>query len=148
MPLQILREFTLFRTARMLFMPILMVIGIPAAVLCLLYLLIGVDPRPFVGLFVGDALDSSLTIIGSCLLVWLAYAVIYSFLVRCGPTDYVAALRDHPTPDTRVRWRPPVDGWRIFSCFGLRLHRALISMYGSTLGPCTVWSAATHPQLE
>ena len=80
--LQIVREITLVRAGRTLFLPIVTVIGIPAAVISLVYLLIGVDPRPFVGAFLGDALDSSLTTIGICMLVWLAYAVIYSFM-RC-----------------------------------------------------------------
>ena len=129
-------------------MPIVMVIGIPAAVIGLLYLLIGMDPRPFVGAFLGDALDSSLTTIGICLLVWLAYAVVYSFLVRSGSTRYIAALRDHTVPEIRLRWRPAVDRWRVFLWLDLRPIRELISVCRSLSGSRMIWTAATHPQLN
>ena len=129
-------------------MPIVTVIGIPAAVIGLLYILIGMDPRPFVGAFLGDALDSSLTTIGICMLVWLAYVVVYSFLVRTGSTRYVAALRDHTFPETRLRWCPAVDRWRVFIWSDLRPGRELISICKSTRGPSMIWSAATHPQLN
>ena len=146
--LQIAREITPVRAAKTLFMPIVMVIGVPAAVLSLLYLLIGVDPRPDVGVFLGDAFGSSLPIIGYCLLIWLAHVVVYTFLVRSRPTQYVAALRDHPIPEPRVRWCPPVDRWRILSWVGLRLHRQLTFLRGLTRGMYAVWRAGTHPQLE
>ena len=146
--LQIAREITPVRAAKTLFMPIVMVIGAPAAVLSLLYLLIGVDPRHSVGVFLGDAFSSSLPIIGYCLLIWLAYVVVYTFLVKSGPTQYVAVLRDHPTPEPKVRWCPPVDRWRILSWVEFRLHRKLIFLHRSTRGMYVVWSAGTHPQLE
>ena len=146
--IQALREITPLRAAKTLFMPILTVIGIPAAVISLLYMLIGVDPKPFVSVFLGDAFDSSLPTIGCCLLAWLGYVVLYTLLLRSGATRYVVALLDHPTPETRMRWCPPVAKWRIFTWLEQKLNRELTSMRRAICALYMAWSAATNPQLE